>query len=273
MTSGQTFKCILAVCCAFAVAAPEPVAADFTFKRLKVKKNHKGPRINIQIEHDPYAPIDKKPEPAPAKPSGKKTKDKPRDLQEWFWKDVSLREGAADFKRMDRALAQLSRNEARRNNLSPSRKQMERLVKAYGKDMLIASVDKNVSPAFLLAVISVESGGKIDAVSSAGAQGLMQLIPDTAKRFGVKDVNDSLQNIKGGAAYLDWLLTQFRYDPLLALAGYNAGEGAVRKHKGIPPYPETRKYVPKVVAAWDVARSMCKSTPLLVTDPCVFKSQ
>ena len=77
----------------------------------------------------------------------------------------------------------------------------------------------------------------------------MQLIPATARRFNVKDAYDPSQNIAGGAAYLNWLLKEFNGDVLLALAGYNAGEGAVRKHKGVPPYKETRDYVVKVLDA------------------------
>ena len=123
----------------------------------------------------------------------------------------------------------------------------------------------------MLAVIGIESAGRIDAVSSAGAEGLMQLIPATAQRFGVTDVTDPAQNIRGGVAYLDWLMTEFDRDPLMVLAAYNAGEGAVRANQGVPPYAETRDYVPKVLAAWQVAQGLCQTPPELVTDPCVFK--
>jgi soluble lytic murein transglycosylase-like protein len=72
-------------------------------------------------------------------------------------------------------------------------------------------------------------------------------------------------------AYLDWLMTEFGGDPVLVLAGYNAGEGAVRKNGGVPPYAETRDYVPKVLAAFQVARSLCVTPPQLASDGCVFK--
>ena len=101
-------------------------------------------------------------------------------------------------------------------------------------------------------------------------EGLMQLIPATAERFGVKDSMDAKSNIRGGVAYLDWLLEEFDGDALLALAGYNAGEGAVKKNGGIPPYSETRAYVPKVIAAWSIARSLCLTMPELASDGCVF---
>ena len=98
----------------------------------------------------------------------------------------------------------------------------------------------------------------------------MQLIPATADRFGVTNALDASQNIKGGVAYLDWLLKEFGGDPILALAGYNAGENAVKKHAGVPPYAETRDYVPKVLAAFAVARNLCRTPPELVSDGCVF---
>ena len=77
--------------------------------------------------------------------------------------------------------------------------------------------------ALVLAVITVESAGKADAISGAGAEGLMQLMPDTAARFGVSDSFDADQNILGGVKYLDWLMGEFEHDPILVLAGYNAG--------------------------------------------------
>jgi soluble lytic murein transglycosylase-like protein len=99
----------------------------------------------------------------------------------------------------------------------------------------------------------------------------MQLIPATAARFGVSDASVPSQNIKGGVAYLDWLMKRFDRDPLMVLAAYNAGEGAVDANGGVPPYAETRDYVPKVLAAWQVAQGLCQTPPELFSDPCVFK--
>ena len=103
-------------------------------------------------------------------------------------------------------------------------------------------------PGLLHAIILVESAYDPKATSKKGAQGLMQLMPATAKRYGVNDAYDPKQNLQGGARYLKDLLAMFKYDLKLALAAYNAGEGAVKKYGNeIPPYPETQGYVKKVM--------------------------
>lgn len=99
----------------------------------------------------------------------------------------------------------------------------------------------------VLSVISAESAFDARAVSPKGARGLMQLMPATAKRFGVEDAWDPEQNVRGGMAYLRWLLGYFEGDVKRALAGYNAGENAVRKYGGVPPFPETRAYVKRII--------------------------
>tara|TARA_R110002110_G_scaffold114322_8_gene283613 strand:- start:597 stop:1409 length:813 start_codon:yes stop_codon:yes gene_type:complete len=103
-----------------------------------------------------------------------------------------------------------------------------------------------LDPKLVLAVIQVESAYQTDAVSSANAQGLMQLIPATATRFGVRDAFNATENIHGGMRYLRWLLKRFKGDVTKTVAAYNAGEGAVQKYGGIPPYRETRNYVRKI---------------------------
>jgi soluble lytic murein transglycosylase-like protein len=102
---------------------------------------------------------------------------------------------------------------------------------------------EGVDPRFIHAVIWQESKYKVDARSHAGAQGLMQLMPATAKRFGCHDPSDPADNINAGTKYLSWLLKRFAGNVELALAGYNAGEGSVDKYDGIPPYNETQNYV------------------------------
>lgn len=100
-----------------------------------------------------------------------------------------------------------------------------------------------VDSALIRAVMHVESWFQVDAVSSAGAQGLMQLMPGTQARFGVSDPFDPLDNITAGAAYLAWLLEEFNGDLTRVFAAYNAGENAVKRHGGVPPFAETREYV------------------------------
>jgi hypothetical protein len=104
----------------------------------------------------------------------------------------------------------------------------------------------DLEPSLVDSVIRVESNYNTNAVSPAGAMGLMQLIPSTARRFGVNDTFHPQQNIEGGVRYLKYLMELYHGDERLALAAYNAGEGAVAKYKGIPPYPETQNYVYQV---------------------------
>tara|TARA_R110002096_G_scaffold22170_9_gene71567 strand:- start:4083 stop:4967 length:885 start_codon:yes stop_codon:yes gene_type:complete len=252
-----------------------------TFKRIKVGEMGSGPRINIQIDPvaqalalaPPEIPIDTRlieDREEVISTVSEKTANK-GDMQDWFWTAVGDRISKASPDRMSLAVEQVA--QAPVGFYTPNADSLARVAKTYGRQILGATIGTKVSPAFVLAVIGVESAGKPDALSSAGAQGLMQLIPSTAARFGVKDSSDPAQNVKGGTAYLDWLLAEFGGDPLLALAGYNAGENAVKQNDGIPLYSETRTYVPKVVAAWNIARALCTSPPDLISQPCIFRTQ
>ncbi|WP_431854826.1 lytic transglycosylase domain-containing protein [Azospirillum sp.] len=111
-----------------------------------------------------------------------------------------------------------------------------------------------LDPELVLAVISAESAFRNDVVSNKNAMGLMQLIPETAERFGVRNVFQPEENIRGGMKYLRWLLAFFQGDVTLALAGYNAGEGAVVQYKGVPPYRETQDYVAKIRTVYAIRR-------------------
>jgi soluble lytic murein transglycosylase-like protein len=117
---------------------------------------------------------------------------------------------------------------------------------AYQSEISAASRDYGVDESIVRAIIHAESAFNPTALSRVGAQGLMQLMPATARRFGVANAFDAGQNIRGGVQYLAFLLKRFNGDLSLVAAGYNAGEGAVDKYKGVPPYSETQRYVQRV---------------------------
>ena len=117
---------------------------------------------------------------------------------------------------------------------------------SYDAEVKAAAQEFGVEEAIIRAVMHAESAFNPNALSRVGAQGLMQLMPATADRFGVVNAFDPSQNIRGGVKYLAWLLKRFNGDLTLAAAGYNAGEGAVDRHKGVPPYNETQRYVQRV---------------------------
>jgi soluble lytic murein transglycosylase-like protein len=244
-------------------------------KRIKVSDTKPGRRITVQIDPAEQArllaalpKIDPNPPAAPKAPTDQAT---PASASyAWFWDLVPVQKDQPSG-RFPAALAALNQGPGGAQVAAPRLQAMQGIATTYGTEILKATIGTEVSPALVLAMIGIESAGQPGAVSSAGAQGLMQLIPATAQRFGVTDAKDPAQNIKGGVAYLDWLMKHFDHDPLMVIAAYNAGEGAVEANAGVPPYAETRDYVPKVLAAWTVAQGLCLSPPELVTDPCVFK--
>jgi soluble lytic murein transglycosylase-like protein len=271
-----------------AAAAPK----DFTFKRVAVGKPAPGTkRITVQIDPaeqarilaaNPAVPLPPTPEEAaaararsaavaPEDGGSGAERPVPSASYAWYWELMSPLIEDRSSGRLEAAVAALSRGPEGAAVRAPRLASMQKVADAYGAEILKATVGTGVSPALVLAVIGIESAGRSAAVSHAGATGLMQLMPATAERFGVTDRTDPAQNIRGGVAYLDWLLKEFGNDPILALAGYNAGEGAVKNHGGVPPYAETRDYVPKVLAAWSVARGLCLTQPQLISDGCVFR--
>lgn len=287
MGLGAQFRRLAVLCAALAalpawsqeagVPRTAQAGGDFTFKRVGVPGAGAGKRITVQIDPNaevyritpggaPRRPGDPRPEAALQLPEGL-VPAAPSDF-DWYWEAVSPAVGVDAATRFRTALTAIQQGADRVG--TPRLQTLQRIAEAHGVDILTSTIGTDVSPALVLAVIAVESAGRTQAVSHAGAQGLMQLMPDTAKRFGVTDILNPQQNIRGGVTYLDWLLKEFNRDPVLALAGYNAGEGAVTKHQGVPPYAETRAYVPKVLAAWSVARGLCLTPPELITDGCVF---
>jgi len=245
----------------------------FTFKRVGVPTKGAGKRIKVQIDPAAQAALAKSAtKPDADKPTDKPTTDSTPVLTglEWYWLGVSPKLEDSGPGRLRDAVLFLDKAPAGKAVPKPRLQQLQNIAKAHGVEILKATIGTKVSPALVLAVIGIESSGNKSAVSVAGATGLMQLMPATAKRFGVTDATNAADNIKGGVAYLGWLMKKFDSDPVMVLAGYNAGENAVIKHKGVPPFAETRDYVPKVLAAWTVARGLCLTPPELVTDGCVF---
>jgi soluble lytic murein transglycosylase-like protein len=148
------------------------------------------------------------------------------------------------------------RDSAFRNSLKKPLKINKANQKRYAPDIERIARQNKLEPALVHAVISAESGYNPRAVSPKGAMGLMQLMPGTARRFGVQDAFDPVSNIKGGARYLRVLLDQFK-NVKLVLAAYNAGENAVIRYRNnIPPYDETRTYVFRVINFYLYYRAM-----------------
>lgn len=139
----------------------------------------------------------------------------------------------------------------------------------YDRFIEKVAADNGLDPALVKAVASVESGFDPGAVSPKGAKGVMQFMPATAKRYGVKDLHDPYESIRAGAEHLRDLLDEFDGDLSLALAAYNAGSGAVKRHGGVPAYRETQDYVRKVqermgVRKRPVRRERRESDPIRV---------
>ncbi len=257
----------LAILCAGGpvIAEVKRLQPDFTFRRVTVPSSGStGPRITVQVAPKPaVTPASAgTPDPQPDAPSS--------PAATWFWDAVSPAANESGPGRLEDALTLIANPPSGGGVAAPRLQTLQNIAQAHGADILRETVGTRVSPALVVALIAVESAGRVDVESSAGAVGLMQLMPATAERFGVTERTNPSQNIKAGVAYLEWLMGHFNNDPILVLAGYNAGEGAVRSNGGVPPYPETRNYVPKVLAAFQVAKGLCLTPPELVSDGCVF---
>jgi len=276
-----------------ASAEVERIQPDFTFRRVGVPESGSANRITVQI--DPNAPSAiRAPDPMDdldPPPNDDATESViaaalggpmagavgpfgvvpgPSTSYDWFWNTISPALAESGPGRLEPALELIANPPDGEGVTAPRLQSLQDIARVHGTDILRHTVGTRVSPALVLAMIAVESSGRSDAVSTAGAAGLMQLMPATAERFGVTDRLVTGENIRGGVAYLDWLMGHFDADPIMVIAAYNAGEGAVRDNGGVPPYAETRGYVPKVLAAFAVARGLCITPPDLISDGCVF---
>ena len=128
---------------------------------------------------------------------------------------------------------------------------LSRCITRYDKEIQAISQQCQIDPNLVRSIIKVESDFNPLAISVKGAQGLMQLMPGTAQELKVSNPFDPCENIRGGVKYLRYLMDLFRGDLVLALAAYNAGENAVLRYRSVPPYPETRSYVQKVLSLYD----------------------
>jgi soluble lytic murein transglycosylase-like protein len=138
-------------------------------------------------------------------------------------------------------------------------KKYELMIDTPGQKHIMGIVQRlapefGIHPGLAFAVIRAESNFDPNAISVKNAQGLMQLIPDTAARFGVKKILDPEQNIRGGLAYLRWLLAYFKGNVGLVAAAYNAGEGTVDRYRGVPPFKETQHYIMRIQEAFGLAQ-------------------
>ncbi|ETX30965.1 lytic murein transglycosylase [Roseivivax isoporae LMG 25204] len=252
------------------------VIANSSARFVKPPGSGTAKRITVTIaprDNPAVLPPPEKPAPvertaatvAPKQPAGAAT-----GRYAWYWDVIAPGFDGAGPGRLEPALAGLRQGPAGGTVAAPRLQALQDMARAHGAHILRESVGTDVSPALALAVMAVESGGRADAVSSAGAQGLMQLMPGTARRFGVSDSFDPAQSIAGGVAFLDFLMKKFDGDPLFVIAGYNAGENSIAPNAGVPPYAETRDYVPKVLAAFEVAKGLCRTPPMFLSDGCVF---
>lgn len=241
--------------------SPRPFS-DFSAKRVKAPPKGQAPRIDVQISGQGNAVADVSgaaDAPSPAAGS-----------YAWFWQQISPRLQDSGGGRLGPALVQLANAPDTAGLVTPRLQDLLHIAQSHNRAILGATIGTRVSPALVLAVIAVESAGRAEAKSDAGAMGLMQLMPATAAQFGVTDPFDAAHNIQGGVAYLDLLMRRFDSDPILVLAAYNAGETAVQSARGVPDTPQVRAYVPRVLAAYSVARGLCRTPPELVSDGCVF---
>lgn len=187
----------------------------------------------------------------------------------WFWERVPAQIDQGSRTDAMRIVAR-ARSGDRRLFLATTRARA--LLARWRTEIEAAARAAKINEALIAAVVMVESGGNPGAKSRKGALGLGQLMPETALRYGVRNRLDPGENLKGSAAYLSDLIDLFRGDLVLALAAYNSGEGTVLRYQGVPPYSETRAYIPKVLEAFEAAGRLCSPPPRAARRRCHLPS-
>jgi soluble lytic murein transglycosylase-like protein len=222
------------------------------------------------VEPGPGFKFVKAPKKSGAKPTGGSLIRRPptdEGQSDWFWRDVSTRIEAANSDRIERLRKLVIGKYGRGRQI----KLLRQISQRWRAEITSAAQAAIIAPQLLTAIIAAESSGDPNAVSRSGAMGLAQLMPETASRFNVTAPFDPQNNLTGAAAYLSVLLDIYSGDIALTLAAYNAGDGAVRDHQGVPSYLETRDYVPKVLSFLVAAEQECTQPLLGPRDQCQLK--
>jgi soluble lytic murein transglycosylase-like protein len=156
----------------------------------------------------------------------------------WFWNKVPalIEQGSRT-----NAMRIVARAQIHDRGLFPATARARAVLTRWRPEIEAAARVARINEALIAAVMMVESGGDPNAISPKGARGLGQLMPETARRYGVRNILDPAENLRGSASYLSDLIDMFRGDLVLALAAYNSGEGSILRFRGVPPYPETRE--------------------------------
>ena len=172
---------------------------------------------------------------------------------EWFWERISPHAADGHPGRWEEVLALVEAH----GPDAATEARVRQVVRRWWRLMRRSAERHDISMALVAAVVSVESAGNPRAISAKGAGGLMQLMPGTARRLGVRNSLAPVPNLRGGTRYLAALIERFRGDVVLALAAYNSGPLTVERYRGVPPFAETRAYVPAVAQAYLAALAHC----------------
>jgi len=229
--------------------------ADFTFRRVKPPKAGADKRITIQVL--PSIEDTSSGDSSATQAEVEQTPPAP----DWFWREISPSLTAAGPGRFLQALEAIAKAPPAAVK-APRLQDLKHQAETHGRAILLATLGTRVSPALALAIIATEVEGGL---------GLMQLRPSVAASLTMENTLDMSANLRAGVRDLDALITQYDGDPILALAAYHAGPDALEDYAGVPPEEATRRFVPEVLAAFQVARALCLTPPELYSDGCVLQ--